>query len=288
MKKIIPAFFIFFANSLFAQKLEPKLDCNTVFVCIDSADYGKLFNNTFIKDTLFFCRNNTTNTTTDNYSGKYFIGKSATIEFINPSANNNFGDHLYDVGIEFKTRKLGFQKEFVANARAKNINCKIDSTQFTTDSTLINWYKALEVKPNSKQLQISLLEYQKQYLENLGFTNQEINTSMSFEAFNNILSGGRKYPRQFNAIKSVSIRVLQKDIVYLQNTAKMLGLEFSKSKIFNKDFALHYQVVKDANKIGLSSVEISLVNSLPKQIINISNTISVLVNGSKAIINFNN
>jgi len=288
MKKIIPTLFIFFTNSLFAQKLEPKFDCNTVFVCIDSADYEKLFSNTFIKDTLFFCRNNTTTTTTDNYSGKYFIGKSATIEFINPSANNNFGDHLYDVGIEFKTRKLGFQKEFVAKARAKNINCKIDSTQFTTDSTLMNWYKTLEVKPTSKQLEISLLEYQKQYLENLGFSNEEINTSMSFDSFNNILSGGRKYPRQFNAIKSVSIRVMQKDIVYLQNTAKMLGLEFSKSKIFNKDFILYYQVVSEPVKTGLSSIEISLVDILPKQIINISNTISVLINGSKATINFNN
>ena len=288
MKKIIPALFIFFANSLFAQKLEPKFDCNTVFVCIDSADYEKLFSNTYIKDTLFFCRNNTTTTTTDNYSGKYFIGKSATIEFINPSANNNFGDHLYDVGIEFKPRKLGFLKKYIENAKAKNINFFIDSSQFTIDNTLINWYKTLEVKPNSKQLQISLLEYQKKYLESMGFTNEEINTSMSFDSFNNILSGGRKYPRQFNAIKSVSIKVLQKDIVYLQNTAKMLGLEFSKSKIFDKDFILYYQVVTEAVKTGLSSIEISLVNSLPKQIIDISNTISVLVNGSKATINFNN
>lgn len=288
MKKIILILSIFLSNNLQAQKLQTKFDCNTVFVCIDSADYEKLFSNTFIKDTLFFCRNNTTTTTTDNYSGKYFIGKSATIEFFKPSANNNFGDHLRDVGIEFKTRKLGFQKEFVANAKANHISCKIDSTQFTVDSNLINWYKTLEVKPNSKQLQISLLEYQKKYLESLEFTNEEINTSMSFEVFNNILSGGRKYPRQFNAIKSVSIRVLQKDIVYLQNTAKMLGLEFSKSKIYNKDFVLHYQVVSEPVKTGLSSIEISLVNSLPKQVINISNTISVLVNGSKATINFNN
>lgn len=287
MKKILPSLFIFFANFLFAQKVETKFDCNTVFVCIDSADYEKLFSNAFIKDTLFFCRNITTTTTTDNYSGKYFIGKSATIEFINPSANNNFGDHLYDVGIEFKTRKLGFQNEFIANASAKNIHYKIDSSQFETDSNVIDWYKTLEVKTNSKQLQISLLEYQKKYLESLGFTTEEINNSMTFDAFNSILSGGRKYPRQFNAIKSVSIKVLQKDIVYLQNTAKMLGLAFSKSKIFNKDFALYYQVVSAPVKTGLSSIEISLENSLPKKIINISSSISVLVNGNKATIYFN-
>jgi Family of unknown function (DUF5829) len=288
MKNILSVIFILLTSNLLAQKLQPKFDCNTIFVCIDSADYEKLFSNPFIKDTLFFCRNSTTNTATDNYTGKYFIGKSATLEFINPSANNNFGDHLYDVGIEFKTRKLGLQKEFIANAKAKNINCIIDSTQLTIDSSLLDWYKTLEVKPSNKQLQISLLEYQKKYLESLGFTDEESNKSMSFEEFNNILSGGRKYPRQFNAIKSVSIRVLQKDIVYLQNTAKMLGLEFSKSKIFNKDFALHYQVVAEPVKTGLSSIEISLVNSLPKQNIHISKTISVLVNGNKAIINFNN
>ena len=76
------------------------MDCNTIFVCIKEKDFETLFDNSFVKDTLFFCQENTTKTVTDEYSGKYFMGEFATLEFLQPSKNNKFGDHLNDIGIE--------------------------------------------------------------------------------------------------------------------------------------------------------------------------------------------
>ena len=104
--KLLPICLFFSINLFFGQQ-KNKIDANTIFICIDSLSYQKIFSNSFVHDSLFICRENTTKTNDDNYTGKYAIGKSATIEFFQPSKENKIGNHLGDFGMEFKTRKLG-------------------------------------------------------------------------------------------------------------------------------------------------------------------------------------
>ena len=35
---------------------QSKMDCNTIFVCIEKDDYDALFKNSYIRDTLFFVK----------------------------------------------------------------------------------------------------------------------------------------------------------------------------------------------------------------------------------------
>ena len=89
------------------------IDINTVFVTIDEQTYQKLFENSFVKDTLFFCKNQSNKTNKEDYSGKYLIGNAATIEFFAPMNTSKTGDTFGDIGIEFKTRKVKDRKSVV-------------------------------------------------------------------------------------------------------------------------------------------------------------------------------
>ena len=96
---------------IFAKPKQATIDCNTIFVCIDSLSYATLFDNPFIRDTLFICREQQTTTSNDAYTGKYAIGKAATLEFFKPvPASEKNGTLTFQVdrdwggGYEYKGR----------------------------------------------------------------------------------------------------------------------------------------------------------------------------------------
>jgi hypothetical protein len=68
------------------SKAKSNIDCNTIFVCIKQEDYTTLFKNSFVKDTLFFCKENTTKTYNRRVFWEIFYGRICyTIEFLQPS-----------------------------------------------------------------------------------------------------------------------------------------------------------------------------------------------------------
>lgn len=171
-----------------------KTDFNTIFICVDSITYKNLFQNKFLKDTLFFCRESHQETNNNSYTGKYFIGESATIEFFQPQLSDKVGDKFGDWGIEFKTRKTRILENIIGNANLLKYAIDTFTTTFL-DSLTIPWYKTLSFKTSKNEL--SILAYQNEYLKYLGFTSDQINKSMTYKEFNHIISNGKKYPRQF-------------------------------------------------------------------------------------------
>lgn len=265
----------------FGQSRNEKLplDLNTVFVTIDADSYSKLFENTFVKDTLFICRNTTSSTDKEEYSGKYLIGRSATIEFFAPMNTTATGDTFGDVGIEFKTRKIN-QLHFFENAKTKT-----DTTFFRTDSLKIPWYKNLGIRLSSPRLQVSLLEYQKEYLNYLGFSEEEINTEMTYDRYNSILSGGKKYPRKFNSIKAIELEIDVHEKDYLMQSIKNLGGTASNGKLLLNGISITYRLSKK-EVFRVKKISIDLTESVPAKTIVVSNTIRIKTIAKTAEIEF--
>ena len=219
---------------------QSKTDCNTLFVCIPAEDYATLFSNSFVKDTLFFCKENTTKTTTDEYSGKYFMGEFATLEFLQPSKNNKFGDHLNDIGIEFKSRKIGL----LDSIKGINSKVEIEKVYLESDGKKHLWYDALKLKENKTNLEFSILEYSAEELKMLGFTDDEIKKTISPTDFNKVVYGDHNYPRKFKSIKSITLEVNEIGLNYLKQLASNFNLSFNKKYIQCNDFRIYYKVKK--------------------------------------------
>ena len=135
---------VFISNGQYSQS---KIDCNTLFVCIPAEDYTALFSNSFVKDTLFFCREESTKTNIDDYTGKYFIGEFATLEFLKPSDKNKFGDHLNDIGIEFKSRNIGI----LDSLKNSNSNVDIDVQGALKDESKKHFKGTIDFKKGCKK-----------------------------------------------------------------------------------------------------------------------------------------
>ena len=272
-----------FIQSTFAQT-NARTDCNTIFICIDSVSYDELFTNRYFKDTLFICKVEKNETNIESYTGKYLIGKSATLEFFKPKNDKNFGNTLGDLGIEFKTRKLGSLDLIFKNATKNNIKTDTLTTLKKDDGKTFAWYKTVAIKKNN--LELSVLEYQRECLKHLGFSESEIDSEMTYEAFNSYLSNGKKYPRQFDKIKSISIEINKNQLKALQQFCQLNEMKKRGDSFFNNDFEIAFKTNKTIDKIILKSIDIQLIETQPEKEIQVSQKIKIIVKDKKAQILF--
>lgn len=281
MKLLFKYTLLLFSVVTFAQKSEEKLplDINTVFVTIDEQSYQKLFENSFVKDTLFFCRSQSNKTNKEDYSGKYLIGNAATIEFFAPMNTSKAGDTFGDVGIEFKTRKINQLRLF------EDLNTKTDTTFAETDSLKIPWYKSLQLDFPSPHFTISLLEYQKEYMSYLGFSEEEINTEMTYDQYNAILSGGKKYPRKFNTIKAFELDINKKELEYLTKSIEHFGGTLSDSILQLNGLTINYHLTK-TKLFRIRKITIDLLEEVKTKEIKISDKIKIKTKDKTAEIQF--
>ncbi|KQC00332.1 DUF5829 family protein [Pedobacter sp. Hv1] len=272
---------------LIANAQKPKVDLNTIFVCIDSTTYAQLFKNAFVKDTLFFCKEQQTQTNLDSYNGKYAIGQAATLDFFRPVHSKTLGDKFGDLGIEFKTRKLKDLQTFINLAKLNKATYHIDTTKFEQEKQAINWYKefTLNTNPAKENFEISILEYQPAYLKLLGFTPKEIAQSMSYQTYNAKLAKGRKYPRQFQNINYINLTINAKELAYVKKMANLLGLVEKGTSFVSADLTIVYHIKSDisfrVNKIG-----INLIDNFAARSISVSDHMKIDIIGHKATLAF--
>ncbi len=284
MKMLLVLFLFINSIALFAQK-NITTDCNTIFICVDSSSYEKIFKNSFIKDTLFVCRENTSATNQETYTGKYAIGQSATLEFFKPTNSPNIGDQLGDWGIEFKTRKLGELTQLQSIINKNKVKVDTVTTTITEDSVAIAWYKSIGIKEDRHQL--SIIEYQKEYLQLLGFSEEEMSQPMTYEQFNSKLSNGRNYPRQFKKIKSISVVIDKKQLKTLQDFCTLNRLSHKNHTFSNEEFSINYELVSVPSKFPVRKIEIALLSKQKSRNIKLSEALVLKVNADTASLIFN-
>jgi Family of unknown function (DUF5829) len=286
MKKYIFLSLIFLQFLCFGQKKgTPKTDFNTIFVCIDSISYKQLYQSKYIRDTLFFCREIQQETNTDTYTGKYLIGESATIEFFQPKNTDKIGDHLGDWGIEFKTRKIDILDEIIEKSKILKFSVDTSTTKTVLDSLLVPWYRALSIKHPKNEL--AILEYEVDFLLSLGFTKRQISRSMSFKEYNNILSNGKKYPRQFATVTYIKMYADKKMIENLQKFAMLNNYRKLKNTFVSDEITIEYKEVDDLPEFSIQEIGISLLSEQKFRVERVSENFFIKVDGKKASLIFN-
>ena len=281
--KLFSLYFLGIASLLFGQQ-KNQMDVNTIFICIDSVSYQNIFKNPFIRNSLFVCREQTTKTTEESYTGKYAIGKSATLEFFQPVKENKFGNHLGDFGIEFKTRKLGTLNTLIANVKKPNSFKEALKTVPDDQEKPLPWYK--EYTSGNENYELSILEYQKEYLESLDFSASQINTAMTFSEFNEKLSNGKKYPRLFDQLQSIELIIGKNDLEKLKEFSEFTGLTASKNQFSNSDFSIKYRIDKNQKGIKVQKISFSLLSSQKERTIKVSDKIVFRIQKQQAEIQF--
>ncbi len=277
---------MFLQSICFGQtKSVPKTDFNTFFVCIDSVTYKQLYQSKYLKDTLFICREQEEETNAGTYTGKYLIGESATLEFFQPKNTQQLGDNFGDWGIEFKTRKINILNQLIKKSNSLKFPIDTFTTTVTQDSLQISWYKSISLKNSNNEL--SILEYQTDYLKSLGFTDSQINQSMTFKEFNRILSNGKKYPRQFSMVTYIKLNADKNLIDRLQKFAKLNNCQKDKNTFTNGETTIEFIEVQKMPKFPIKEIGFSLINDQIYHYEKISDNLDIKILGKKANFIFN-
>lgn len=275
---------LFFWNIALAQN-KVKTDCNTIYVCVDSASCNAIFSNAYVKEKLFVCVRKSTTTNNDSYSGNYLIGKSATIEFLQPQKSHQNGDKLDDFGIEFKTRQIGNLTTILEQSIKEKCQLDTITNKIILADTTVSWYKELAFK--KKNFELSVVEYQKEYLKYMGFSEDEMASEMTFEQFNTHLSNGRKYPKQFSKIISVTVLVPEKELKTFQQYCALNQMKKGKNCFYNNDFKIIYKTAKIHAQAVIKEIAFELIEPQPKQITQRFNRVTLDVSGNKGRFIFN-
>lgn len=288
MKKPFLISLILTGTMLSAQTKAPdlKYDFNTFYVCLDSATYRNLFTDTYIKDSLFFCKEASTHTGEEDYSGKYAIGQTATLEFFSPAMTDQHGDHFGDAGLEFKTRRYGSLSEYAANAKKQQIPFNRDTTTIPGKKGMLKWYCSLICEKRPDPLSLIMLEYQPEYMRLLGFSAAETKIAMSPLAFNTRLSKGKKFPRLFSSITSVTIVVSPAERQLLRDFTDMYGFTLTDTELTGGPFSIHYSISERAPAFRVQQVAIALLKATAARDITVSPNLHVITKGKTATLQF--
>jgi Family of unknown function (DUF5829) len=284
MKQYFILILLFIKAYSFGQSPVYTTDLNTIYVCIDSVTYKQLYQSKYLKDTLFFCKEQQEETNAGSYTGKYLIGESATLEFFQPKNSHQLGDNFADWGIEFKTRKIKILDKLFKKSKLLKIPVDTFTTIATLDSLPISWYKTMSLKnPNNE---LAILEYQSDYLMNIGLTSSQINQPMTYKQFNGILSNGKKYPRQFSMVTYIKLSADKKLIDRLQKFAKLNNCQKVKNTFTNGETTIEYIEVKNLPKFPIQEIGISLINDQMYHFEKISENLEIKILGKKANLKF--
>jgi len=132
------------------------------------------------------------------------------------------------------------------------------------------------------------LEYKIEFLKYLDFNDNEISNEMTYEKFNDHLSKGKKYPRQFNKIKSVTVLINKNELQAFQQFCTINGMKKSRNSFYNDDFKIYYIVSKSTIKTAIKKIEVEFINLQPQQRIQLTKQLEFEVNGSFGQFIFNN
>ncbi len=273
-----------FVNTALAQTMLP-VDCNTVFVCIDSITLKEMQSNKYLTDTLCICRQNATATNEEQYSGWYMIGRAATLEWFLPNPHGHFGDHPGDIGVELKTRKIGQQDNLLLQALKQGLSVDTATTAIQDSTTYLPWYRTLTPKAKPENLQITNIEYTREYLTDLGFEPREINAAMTFADFNTHLAKGRPYPRQFSQITAVSLQLTTAQLKQIRAFLRLNNFKDDGRAFHNGQFSLFYKTNDRLDKVKLTSIELELLSDQGHRNIALHN-LDLKVTGKRAVFAF--
>jgi hypothetical protein len=284
MKKLLALLLI--SNFAFSQ-VRPTTDCNTIFICIDSSTYESLFKDSYTKDSLFIAKEQSTQTNSDNYNGKYAIGEAATLEFFKPKPTGQFGDHLGDFGIEFKTRKFGELNKIIEDAKTLNFAIDTQITNLSETDTIIPWYKTVQLLHSKSNMELSFLEYQTEYLNYIGFEGDELTKEMTFSEFNSIISNGKKYPRLFKKITSITIKIDKNSFHEVEQFCKLNKMEKQGNSFANSDFKIITEISAGEHKAKIQKISLQLITEQKAKTIIISNNLKYIIDGNHCDLIFN-
>lgn len=268
-----------------------KVDINHVFFCVDSITYQNLFKHEFIAKVFANTREASSKTLTDSWTGKYLFGRDSYIEVFastsDKKTNPQLGDKFGDLGVVFKTKKLGDIHKINLLIRANKQDTQLKLNEYDSNGKIIPFNYNLYL--SDSELQESFRPYVEEktmgFLKLCGFSESEIESGITQEQFAEKYRG-KKFEKLYDNIEKIELILKDEEFAYLAETLKYFG--FSQlGYTFASDALEILCSVQQNRKYKLKAIHFTLLNRTDDIKVEVSKNLTFRASGVKASFQFN-
>jgi hypothetical protein len=268
-----------------AQKDTALFFLNHIYLVLDSQTYKHIFDAPFLQE-LGDTSEKKTTTVNESWSGKYFSGLDSYFELFPPSGFP--GAVAGNLGFGFMTFKSGDIDRVERNWKQKSKDpIKRDTSTYDIKGVKHTWYYSdyFDTPDSLLSVAIWVMENTPDELHERGFTEEEQKGPISWHQYVEKYSK-KKFTKAFNQITAVELITNDKGLDYLQRSLLGFGFYQSNNSFYTNNITIRYRVQNVPATI-LKKIDISLNRSLEARTIRMSDHITLLINGDKASMMFN-
>jgi len=272
--------------SSLGQRENPEIYLNHIYVVLDSATYQHLFDSSVLTKEIAYSIQNSTQTNQNSYTGKYIAGKNGYLEFFTPTSHS--GLSIGSIGLGFMTLKsndIKKVKQYWENNTQDSIS--FQTVEAYESAKTRPWYYDLELYriDSNAAMKAWLMENTNEDLRLAGFSEQEIEKDkISWQSYIE-RQNKTTLKKAFNRILSIQLSIDKSEFKYLRKTLLGFGLIQSKHAFYNDNIIVKYKISSNSS-IRLKKLEMELSETFAKTVLTIGDSITVQLNGKRAIWNF--
>lgn len=267
-----------------------KVDINHIFFCVDSVTHQNLFKHEFIAKVFANTREASSKTLTDSWTAKYLFGRDSYIEVFasdsNKKTNPQLGDKFGDVGIVFKTKKLGDIHKINRLMRTNKQDTQLTLNEYDSSGKIIPFNYNLYI--SNADLQETFRPYVEErtmeFLKLRGFSEDEIKAGITQEQFAEKFRG-KKFEKLYDNIEKIELTLTEKEFGYLAETLKYFGFTQLGYR-FAIDGLEVICSIQQNRKYKLKAIHFTLLNKTDDIKIKVSNNLTFKASGTKASFQF--
>ncbi len=268
-----------------------KVDINHIFFCVDSITYDNLFKHEFIAKVFANTREASSKTLTDSWTGKYLFGRDSYIEVFASNSyketNPQLGDKFGDVGIVFKTKKLGDIHKINLLIKTNKRDTHLKLNEYESDGKIIPFNYNLYL--SNADLQETFRPYVEEktmdFLKLSGFSESEIKSGITQEQFAEKFRG-KKFEKLYDNIEKIELILTDEEFEYLAATLKYFGFSQMGHRFTSNRLEIICSIQQN-RKYKLKGIHFTLLNKTEDIKIEVSKNLTFRASGVKASFQFN-
>jgi uncharacterized protein DUF5829 len=267
-----------------------KVVISHIFFCIDSVTYQNLFKSDFIAKTFAYCRESSSKTTTDSWTGKYLLGRRSYVEVFavnDKKPQPELGDKFADAAIVFRTKKPGDIHKIDSEVKADKHDTHLELMKYESDGKTIpfNYNLYLSNVTLQEVFRAYVEEFTTDFLELCGFDESDIKEGITAEQFGEKRRGG-KYEKLFDNIKKIELTLRREEFDYLAESLKYFGFTQIGNLFTNGGLQISCSLQQNRT-YKLKAIHFTLLSKVDSTRIEISKNLTFKASGTTGSFEFN-
>lgn len=255
-------------NENIESKFEENIRFNHFYVVIDDSTYDNLFDCIQILDDFSYNKEQTVNTGEREWSGKYLFGKHHYLEIFKPEGDKKgrFGE----LGLGFTTDKLGTLNSVRHEWKRKKERATYSNRKIVREGRSYPLFQLASIE-HSDSVGISswLMEYQKEEMKSVGFTDQDLQEVISWEDYSvhrraadlKINPDSVKFEKAFGRITHLYLTLTQYELESLKKSLLYFGFTEKGNNLISQDITINYKISQQKGFV-LNQVDFKLIDPM--------------------------